>query len=375
MERYAAARPDVFFTGADGSLRSNRVLCQLAGQYAIDMFIGSSLQIDGEANSSTVTDGRLSGFGGAPNMGHDPHGRRHASPAWLSLLHGEGADAARAQAGGADRPDLPVRRHAHLRRDRSTRSTSARHAGMPMPPVMIYGDDVSHVVTEEGVAYLYKAPRWTTAATALAAIAGVTPIGPARGRDARPSGCAATGWSPFPRTSGSSPAGQPLAAGRPQHRGPGRLVRRPVRPARAVPGLVSAMLVAEPRFDPALRDTPLLPPPRHRRHGGGGAAGRGRSSPRSRGWSTDAGSGAHTDMNLAMLLASAEALRERVRRMRRRRPQDLPLGTAPAGQRSAVIGRAGEQHDAAPRPAGSTPTAARCGRWACWPPASPAIEV
>src|SRR5271169_6497640 len=46
MERYTAARPDVFFTGADGSLRSNRVLAQLAGQYAIDMFIGSSLQID-----------------------------------------------------------------------------------------------------------------------------------------------------------------------------------------------------------------------------------------------------------------------------------------------------------------------------------------
>ena len=28
---------------------------------------------------------------------------------------------------------------------------------MPLAPVMIYGDDVSHVVTEEGVAYLYKA--------------------------------------------------------------------------------------------------------------------------------------------------------------------------------------------------------------------------
>jgi malonate decarboxylase alpha subunit len=81
MNRYAAARPDVFFNGADGSLRSNRVLAQLAGQYAIDMFIGSSLQIDADANSSTVTDGRLSGFGGAPNMGHDPHGRRHCTPA------------------------------------------------------------------------------------------------------------------------------------------------------------------------------------------------------------------------------------------------------------------------------------------------------
>src|ERR1700734_545450 len=85
MERYIAARPDVFFTGHDGSLRSNPVLCQLAGQYAVDAFIGSTLQMDGDANSSTVTAGRISGFGGAPNMGHDPHGQRHASPAWLDL--------------------------------------------------------------------------------------------------------------------------------------------------------------------------------------------------------------------------------------------------------------------------------------------------
>src|ERR1700757_3219740 len=36
MEDYIAARPDIFFIGRDGSLRSNRVLCQLAGQYAVD---------------------------------------------------------------------------------------------------------------------------------------------------------------------------------------------------------------------------------------------------------------------------------------------------------------------------------------------------
>ncbi|MGW3349266.1 malonate decarboxylase subunit alpha [Nonomuraea rubra] len=89
MERYVAARPDVFFTGHDGSLRSNRVLCQLAGQYAVDLFIGSSLQIDADANSSTVTEGRLTGFGGAPNMGHDARGRRHPSAAWLNLLTGQ----------------------------------------------------------------------------------------------------------------------------------------------------------------------------------------------------------------------------------------------------------------------------------------------
>src|SRR6202789_951473 len=72
MGGYVAARPEIFFTGRDGSLRSNRVLCQLAGQYAVDAFVGSTLQMDGDANSSTVTSGRLAGFGGAPNMGHDP---------------------------------------------------------------------------------------------------------------------------------------------------------------------------------------------------------------------------------------------------------------------------------------------------------------
>jgi hypothetical protein len=28
-----------------------------------------------------------------------------------------------------------------------------KRAGMPIMPIMIYGDDVSHVVTEEGIAY------------------------------------------------------------------------------------------------------------------------------------------------------------------------------------------------------------------------------
>src|ERR1700722_11961886 len=61
MENYIEARSDVFFTGRDGSLRSNRVLCQLAGQYGVDLFIGSTLQMDADANSSTVTLGRLAG--------------------------------------------------------------------------------------------------------------------------------------------------------------------------------------------------------------------------------------------------------------------------------------------------------------------------
>ncbi|HEY2440580.1 MAG TPA: malonate decarboxylase subunit alpha [Solirubrobacteraceae bacterium] len=176
MERYAAARPDVFFTGADGSLRSNRVLCQLAGQYGIDMFVGSSLQIDGAANSSTVTAGRVSGFGGAPNMGSDPRGRRHASGPWLSLLTGE-APALRGR-----KLVVQVAQTFHKGGDPTFVESLdavevAREANLQIPPVMIYGDDVTHVVTEEGVAYLYKATDLDQRREALAAVAGATPVG------------------------------------------------------------------------------------------------------------------------------------------------------------------------------------------------------
>jgi malonate decarboxylase alpha subunit len=176
MDAYTAARPDIYFTGRDGSLRSNRVFCQLAGQYALDMFIGSTLQIDRDANSSTVTDGRLSGFGGAPNMGHDPHGRRHSSPAWLGLAHGE-----RASRRGRKLVVQLIQTFQKSGTPTFVESLDAvdvgRQVGMPLAPVMIYGDDISHVVTEEGVAYLYKASSLQERREALAAVAGVTDVG------------------------------------------------------------------------------------------------------------------------------------------------------------------------------------------------------
>lgn len=69
MNDYVRARSDVFFTGRDGSLRSNRLFGQLAGHYGCDAFIGATLQMDPQGNSSTATKGRVAGFGGAPNMG------------------------------------------------------------------------------------------------------------------------------------------------------------------------------------------------------------------------------------------------------------------------------------------------------------------
>jgi malonate decarboxylase alpha subunit len=176
MEGYIAARSDVFFTGADGSLRSNRMLCQTAGLYATDLFIGSTLQIDRDANSSTATRGRIAGFGGAPNMGSDPHGRRHASDVWLSLARGEST---------IERGRKVVVQLVQTFREsgvptfveRLDAIDLAHSAGFALPPVMIYGDDVTHVVTEEGIAYLYRARNVDERRAALAAVAGVTPVG------------------------------------------------------------------------------------------------------------------------------------------------------------------------------------------------------
>lgn len=176
MDRYVAARPDVFFTGRDGSLRSNRVLCQLAGQYAVDAFVGATLQMDNDGNSSTVTSGRIAGFGGAPNMGHDPHGRRHSSKAWLDLIT-EKKPTARGRKIVAQ--TVATFRQGGVPTFVETLDAVAvgTQAGMPIAPIMIYGDDVSHVVTEEGIAYIYKAEGLEERRRAIAAVAGVSPIG------------------------------------------------------------------------------------------------------------------------------------------------------------------------------------------------------
>jgi malonate decarboxylase alpha subunit len=195
MSDYTRARPDVFFTGHDGSLRSNRVLAQLAGQYAIDLFVGSTLQMDAAGNSSTVTRGRLAGFGGAPNMGSDARGRRHSSTAWLDMMTDKGAIARGRK--------LVVQMIETFHKggdpsvvDRLDAVAVGKTARMPLAPVMIYGDDVTHVVTEEGVAYLYRTEGLEERKAAIAAVAGATEIGlradPKRTADLHSRGIVAT---------------------------------------------------------------------------------------------------------------------------------------------------------------------------------------
>ena len=185
MDAYIAARPDVFFTGADGSLRSNRAFCQTAGLYACDLFIGSTLQIDLAGHSSTITTKRVAGFGGAPNMGSDPRGRRHPSAPWL-------------RAGAEAEPDAPaaLRRgrklvvqigetfgenNAPLFVERLDALDLAETLGLDLAPVMVYADDTTHIVTEEGIANLLLCRDAGEREQAIRGVAGYTEIG--RGRD------------------------------------------------------------------------------------------------------------------------------------------------------------------------------------------------
>jgi malonate decarboxylase alpha subunit len=176
MDEYVRARPDVFFIGRDGSLRSNRIICQLAGQYAIDAFIGATLQMDGDGNSSTVTIGRITGHGGAANMGHDPHGRRHASHAWLDLKV-DPSFTARGRKIVVQALETFTKGNSPAFVETLDAVEVGKKAGMPIAPVMIYGDDVSHVVTEEGIAYLYKTEGLEERRRAIAAVAGISPVG------------------------------------------------------------------------------------------------------------------------------------------------------------------------------------------------------
>jgi len=184
MEDYIAARSDIFFTGPDGSLRSNRAFSQTAGLYACDMFIGSTLQIDLQGHSSTITASRIAGFGGAPNMGSDPRGRRHPSEPWL-------------KAGAEADPDTP----ASLRRGRKLVVQIGETFGdgnaslfvekldalelaaklkLDLAPVMVYADDVTHIVTEEGIANLLLCRDADDYEQAIRGVAGYTEIGRAR---------------------------------------------------------------------------------------------------------------------------------------------------------------------------------------------------
>jgi len=183
MEAYVKARPDIFFVGPDGSLRSHRAYCQLAGHYGVDLFIGSTLEIDQYGNSSTATTDRIVGFGGAPNMGANAPGRRHATGPWLEVGR---ACALHSLINGP----LPMGKRLIVQIVQSCRNPErptfverlsaweiAEKAKLPLPPVMIYGNDVTHLVTDIGIAYLYRCKDLQERRDCICAVAGASPLG------------------------------------------------------------------------------------------------------------------------------------------------------------------------------------------------------
>lgn len=181
MNKYVAEHSDIFFNGTDGTLRSNRAYAQLAGLYAIDMFIGASLQVDIFGNSSTATTERMTGFGGAPNLGSDAGGRRHSSPTWLQ--------AGREYAEAHGQPMLRGRKLVVQMVETFQAAGVAtfveeldahqlqKNMNMELPPIMIYGDDVTHIVTEHGIANLLLCTTLAEREQAIRGVAGYTPVG------------------------------------------------------------------------------------------------------------------------------------------------------------------------------------------------------
>ncbi len=184
MNDYVAARPDIFFNGFDGTQRSNRAFAQLAGLYAIDLFIGSTLQIDTSGNSSTATLDRITGFGGAPNLGSDINARRHSSETWLMA----GKEYAQAN----NKPFLRGRKLVVQMIDTFQAAgvptfvdkldawELQKNLSMSLPPIMILGDDVTHIVTEEGIANLLLCSSMEEREQAIRGVAGYTKVGLSR---------------------------------------------------------------------------------------------------------------------------------------------------------------------------------------------------
>ena len=89
-------------------------------------------------------------------MGHDPRGRRHGTPAWRDMRHDD-----------SQQPMLERGKKLVVQMVETFQEGGkptfvetldavevAKKSGMPLAPIMIYGDDVTHILTEEGIANL-----------------------------------------------------------------------------------------------------------------------------------------------------------------------------------------------------------------------------
>ena len=117
-------------------------------------------------------------------MGCDAKGRRHATASWLKC--GEEFNVTQQQLIG-DMPRgkrLVVQMQETFREKRQPAFVDkldawelAEKANLALPPVMVYADDVTHILTEEGIAYLHRCNGLEQRMAAIRAVAGYTDIG------------------------------------------------------------------------------------------------------------------------------------------------------------------------------------------------------
>lgn len=158
-------------------MRPNRCYVHIAGLYAIDLFMGATLQIDRFGNSSTAIKGMIAGFGGAPNLGGTPPGRCHNSPA-TSAAGCMKEDAFRGRKLVVQiTPTRSEKKGIPVFVEELDAQQLCRDGVFEEPPVMIAADQVTHIITEEGIAYIDKCIDVELRRKAVAAVAGDTPVG------------------------------------------------------------------------------------------------------------------------------------------------------------------------------------------------------
>ena len=116
-------------------------------------------------------------------MGSDPHGRRHASPVWLKAgREAYGPKAIRGRKLVVQMVETFREHMAPVFVEELDAWKLKESMGMDLPPIMIYGDDVTHIVTEEGIANLLLCRTPEEREQAIRGVAGFTPVGMARDR-------------------------------------------------------------------------------------------------------------------------------------------------------------------------------------------------
>ena len=156
MEKYIMARPDIFPIGPDGTMRSNRVMSQAAGHYAVDAFSGQHFKL---TNLVTVPlqQPENSGFGGAPNMACNAPGKKTSLKRMALSFKEDGMRESHWGQFTEEKTCCPNvesfgKNVSSICRKLDAFKLQAKQS-LRYTSIMIYGDDITHIVTEEGIAY------------------------------------------------------------------------------------------------------------------------------------------------------------------------------------------------------------------------------